>query len=868
MGLYHSCGRLRVPAFGKFKALLVSFMFGFPCYVGLVAPASAVWKSQTLASPVSGMGNSIAIDSNNYPRLAYYESAAKHLIQYNKWTGISWSSQTIESDNTSSNQKISIAIDHADVSHIAYIAYSPSSGNLKYAKWTGASWSTQTLSGINDSNMGFSLAIDSSNYPQIVLGSTGGLKFYKWTGAAWSNQTVDSGYVGYYNSMVIDKLNHPHIAYYDVTNAKLKYAKWNGTSWEISTLDDCGQLGVAIAVDSNNYPHIAYHYADAVGNHSLKYTKWNGSSWSTQTIEGSLTCAYNVSIYIDASDYPHISYSKNGWQAVIYARWNGTVWATNEVPANGTAVSISMSHDSNYYPHIAFDSFSGASDYLTYNAWYPIAGKITENDDITPLTGAQVEVYSAGVFKASTTADSSGNYWINLPEGIYDVFVTSKGYIGKLTQSVTFNANNDTLNVSLPPALPGLIGYWKFDEGSGTRAFDYSGYAHHGIITNATWSSGKDGEALVFNGINSAVTVPSNIDLNLTDKVTLAAWIKYSSYNSGTIISKMSPGWSLDLNSSSQTQFTWGATLNHSQENILSPNVWNQVVATMDPESGSAIYRNGEKVFTGGAAVAPTNSSNLVIGSGGVGPWSGSIDEVMLFNRALSSSEVTNISGTLYNLSAGSSVTIHTDLLDLDILSLTFPVAVSIGINVPVVVPSAASGQLASGVAVQITPTPLVQPTKGVTITIHYTLTDIAGLEENSLVIARYDDSVGSWTPLPSTVDAVAKTVTAITNHFSIFQIMQITPTAGLAAIKVGPNPYKPLRNPGQSVTFRGLPSDGKVKIYTYLGELIREFSADSSGNAAWDGCNSGGKSVASGVYVALVQGAGKKKIFKIMVEK
>ncbi len=220
------------------------------------------------------------------------------------------------------------------------------------------------------------------------------------------------------------------------------------------------------------------------------------------------------------------------------------------------------------------------------------------------------------------------------------------------------------------------------------------------------------------------------------------------------------------------------------------------------------------------------------------------------------------------NILAGSSAAIHTDLASLVIPALTFSVTVDVGINTPASIPTPASGQLASGVAVQINITPLVQPTKGVTITINYTLQDIVGMVEGGLAIARYDVPSGKWIPLSSTVDVVNRTVTAITDHFSIFQIMQITPAADLSAITVGPNPYKPLRNPGQNVTFRGLPSDGKIKVYTYLGELIRELSSDSSGNATWDGRNSGGARVASGVYVALVQGAGKKKIFKIMVEK
>ena len=58
------------------------------------------------------------------------------------------------------------------------------------------------------------------------------------------------------------------------------------------------------------------------------------------------------------------------------------------------------------------------------------------------------------------------------------------------------------------------------------------------------------------------------------------------------------------------------------------------------------------------------------------------------------------------------------------------------------------------------------------------------------------------------------------------------------------------------------------VKIYTYLGELIYEGTADASGLAAWNGKNKGGRLAASDVYLALVQWGGQQKIFKLVVEK
>jgi len=61
-----------------------------------------------------------------------------------------------------------------------------------------------------------------------------------------------------------------------------------------------------------------------------------------------------------------------------------------------------------------------------------------------------------------------------------------------------------------------------------------------------------------------------------------------------------------------------------------------------------------------------------------------------------------------------------------------------------------------------------------------------------------------------------------------------------------------------------------KVRIYTFLGELVREIKADGNGMAHWDGLNRAGLKTASGVYIAFVQTKDKKssKSFKVAVER
>jgi N-acetylneuraminic acid mutarotase len=160
------------------------------------------------------------------------------------------------------------------------------------------------------------------------------------------------------------------------------------------------------------------------------------------------------------------------------------------------------------------------------------------------------------------------------------------------------------------------------------------------------------------------------------------------------------------------------------------------------------------------------------------------------------------------------------------------------------------------------------QPLKDVELAVDYTGMTLGGADEGALVIATYNESRSVWVPLYTRRDRIAKIVTAKVGHFSLFQLMYSVAGAGISGVTVGPNPLKPSSNPGQSFTFRNLPADGRVRIYSYLGELLCEVRADGSGMAVWDGRNKSGVRVSSGLYLALVQGSGDKRIIKLVIER
>ncbi len=73
------------------------------------------------------------------------------------------------------------------------------------------------------------------------------------------------------------------------------------------------------------------------------------------------------------------------------------------------------------------------------------------------------------------------------------------------------------------------------------------------------------------------------------------------------------------------------------------------------------------------------------------------------------------------------------------------------------------------------------------TITLAYTDSQIAGLDEDTLAIYHYDEILSRWVGLPSAVDTVNNTVTASTSHFSIFAIMGNKTTATDCECTSGP---------------------------------------------------------------------------------
>ena len=231
--------------------------------------------------------------------------------------------------------------------------------------------------------------------------------------------------------------------------------------------------------------------------------------------------------------------------------------------------------------------------------------------------------------------------------------------------SSNFGSDNNLGEIFVSPVnLSGLVLYLTFDEGSGNIAYDYSGNGNNGTLYNGsnvcsnpptsgcpTWVDGKFGKALSFDGVDDYVKVSSSDIFNITDAISVVAWIyPYTTTNYEGIVDKQyaytDGAWSLYRQG---TRLIWALASGSSfvsvdKTNVLIPNTWNHVVGTYNKTRGYMyLFLNG--ILIGSRSYSSPiqiNTKPIIVGYANrdIKYFTGAIDEVMIFNRSLTDDEI------------------------------------------------------------------------------------------------------------------------------------------------------------------------------------------------------------------------------------
>jgi len=200
-------------------------------------------------------------------------------------------------------------------------------------------------------------------------------------------------------------------------------------------------------------------------------------------------------------------------------------------------------------------------------------------------------------------------------------------------------------------------GIWSFDEDKGDTAKDYSGEGNHGNITGAKWVKGKFGSALECDGSSIYVDIGDAPALApTTDEFSVISWVFVKGTGKVSIVENNAKNWGFRF--ASVPQLNGYIAVGGGHQHVYAENTpsdeWVHVAFVWDGKSAKKgmLYQNGEKV--GEAAMSgPMNQpigEGFAIGRRGAATASqyfpGLIDEVAIFNVALSEDDIKDIMKT------------------------------------------------------------------------------------------------------------------------------------------------------------------------------------------------------------------------------
>jgi Concanavalin A-like lectin/glucanases superfamily len=289
------------------------------------------------------------------------------------------------------------------------------------------------------------------------------------------------------------------------------------------------------------------------------------------------------------------------------------------------------------------------------------------NGGMARLTATNGDVFAVQ-FSAATLRVETGFGKTELPVKLLkSVRVSTAGRPGQLPEDlVALWSGEGNANDSVGGNNGQLVGSFGFAPGKVGQAFSLNEGGNVGDdFQDGRFSNGLRGFRPDRGGGYVQIPASPDLDVGLSDGLTIAAWINPTSLdlqeicewnqNNGAATGAGQIGVHLEINEASGDGSLWGNVVDtfgvshnlHSDNGVIIPNRFQQVAMTYDKTTGAAVlYRDGAVVATANLGVfTPQTSFDLFLGTRPSGFFTGifyqgKMDEVGIFNRALSAAEI------------------------------------------------------------------------------------------------------------------------------------------------------------------------------------------------------------------------------------
>jgi len=384
--------------------------------------------------------------------------------------------------------------------------------------------------------------------------------------------------------------------------------------------------------------------SSGVAGYKISYGSTSGSY--TSTIDVGNNTSYTVPSLQEGSKYYFAVKAYDSAKTTESAYSNE---ASFTVPVTTAALSADFtSNKTSGVATLAVDFTPVTTGTITSWKW-DFPGSQTPSVTNTTAKVTTASYATAGTYSVSlTVTGSSGSVTKNYPNLITVTAPTTT----TPTTTGTGTTTPTTTGTGTTTSNNGLVATYGFEETSGTTVNDASGNGNTGTIKEAVRvNTGKYGKALQFDGINDWVTVNDSATLDLTNAMTLEAWVYPQSLanNGGTVLLKEKSGgavynlYAYETGDLPVSSFNDGTYRVISGTSALPINQWTHLVATYDGQY-QRLYVNGTQIAQRAQTGLIQQGGILRIGGNSV--WGeyfkGYIDEVRVYNRALTATEVKN----------------------------------------------------------------------------------------------------------------------------------------------------------------------------------------------------------------------------------
>lgn len=443
----------------------------------------------------------------------------------------------------------------------------------------------------------------------------------------------------------------------------------DGSAWQLLQLLPAE---TTVYVDNNTLPGTNYQYRVRAINAAGTSDYTNTLSFTTWSQAGVVTIAPSGGMYLNpptisfsaTAPFDEIRYTTDGSEpdasSLLYsAPFVLTASVTIKAKTFGTNLLAGPTATETYvvavngnFPPVAATT---ADTVLSRLDTIALSGlNTTDGDDpIDSLTFNWMQL--SGPTVSLINSDSTVAHFIPEERG---------SYCFELTVMDEAVSDKDTIKITVVDIAEGLLAYWPLDDSTGNVALELINEQHGTLLNDTTWlpAGGQLEGALEFDGIDDIVTIDS-LDIP-GNQMSISFWIRPNNFDSqeGRFISKADGTseedhyWMVSQLNGSRLRFrlktdNGGTTTLTAAAGLLTLDTWQFVTVTYD-STFMRIYLDGSEVIntpkTGNIVQAPlvkVGIGNQPVGTG-IRPYAGLMDDVRIYDRALSLDEIIELYNT------------------------------------------------------------------------------------------------------------------------------------------------------------------------------------------------------------------------------